>query len=168
MSVQNTAEIDVEGEATALYRMYGADGGLLYVGVTRNIAHRFDQHRDKPWWPLVARKTMAWYGSRADALVAEAHAIAVSDPLYNRRIPEPEYAYVKVADDIEARIRSGELAPGSQLPGEQVLRQRYGSALSTIRRAAHILRDRGLIVTRTSLGSFVVREIPPPQDNGSG
>lgn len=71
--------------------------------------------------------------------------------------------YEQLADFIEGQIRHGEIQPGSKLPGEQEMRRIYGSvALSTVRKALGLLRDRGLVVTRASKGSFVSREIPPP------
>jgi DNA-binding GntR family transcriptional regulator len=69
--------------------------------------------------------------------------------------------YEQIADYIEARIRAGDIPPGSRLPGEQALRQEYGIALSTVRKAMRLLRERGLCTTRASLGTFVNREIPP-------
>ena len=75
----------------------------------------------------------------------------------------PELMYEQVADHIEARIRTGEIPPGARLPGEQALRQEYGVALSTVRKAMGLLRDRGLVTTRASKGTFVRREIPPPE-----
>jgi GntR family transcriptional regulator len=72
----------------------------------------------------------------------------------------PEFMYEQTADHIEARIRSGEIPLGARLPGEQALRQEYGVALSTVRKAMGLLRERGLVVTRASKGSFVVRELP--------
>jgi len=77
----------------------------------------------------------------------------------------PAYMYEQVAEHIEARIRAGEIPLGARLPGEQALRQEYGVALSTVRKAMQLLRERELVVTRASLGTFVRREIPPP---GSG
>jgi DNA-binding GntR family transcriptional regulator len=71
--------------------------------------------------------------------------------------------YELVADHIEARIRAGEILPGARLPGEQALRQEYGVALSTVRKAMGLLRDRGLVVTRRSKGTFVIRKIPPQE-----
>jgi DNA-binding GntR family transcriptional regulator len=78
----------------------------------------------------------------------------------------PAYMYELVADHIEARIRAGEIPPGARLPGEQALRQEYGIALSTVRKAMGLLRDRGLITTRPAKGSYVRREIPPPVNDG--
>jgi len=76
-----------------------------------------------------------------------------------RRVPPfqltggPAYAYVQVAAHLEARIRAGELT--ARLPGEQALREEYGVALGTVRKAVGVLRDRGLVVTVPSLGTFV-------------
>lgn len=78
----------------------------------------------------------------------------------------PELMYEQVADHLEARIRAGEIPLGAKLPGEQALRQEYGVALSTVRKAMEMLRNRGFVVTRASKGSFVVREMPP-EDRGA-
>lgn len=75
----------------------------------------------------------------------------------------PAYMYELVADHIEARIRAGEIPLGSRLPGEQALRQEYGVALSTIRKAMGLLRDRDLVTTRASKGTYVNRGIPPKE-----
>ena len=74
--------------------------------------------------------------------------------------------YELVADHIEARIRAGEIPLGARLPGEQALRQEYGVALSTVRKAMSLLRDRGLVTTRASKGSFVNRQIPAEDAQG--
>jgi len=57
------------------------------------------------------------------------------------------FASVRVADWIESRIRSGELKPGSRLPPERELARDCGVAYDTVRRAAMLLRERGLIIT---------------------
>lgn len=64
-----------------------------------------------------------------------------------------------MADDIAARIASGELAPGTRLRPERELAEHYGVAYGTIRRAMQVLRDRGLITTIHGRGTFVAR--PP-------
>jgi GntR family transcriptional regulator len=69
--------------------------------------------------------------------------------------PEPERAYVRVADDIEARIRSGELPAGSRLRSERDLAEHYEVSYGTIRRAMKMLRDRNLIETRHGHGTYV-------------
>jgi|HubBroStandDraft_6_1064221.scaffolds.fasta_scaffold22410_7 GntR family transcriptional regulator len=73
------------------------------------------------------------------------------------------FMYEQVAAHLEARIRAGELPPGSRLPGERGLASEYGVAIGTARKAIGLLRARGLVATRAALGSFVAREIPPPQ-----
>lgn len=72
----------------ALYRFYSATGQLLYVGITSNPGARFKQHQqDKPWWHDVAGISVEQHESRADALAAEARAIAVENPQHNIQRP---------------------------------------------------------------------------------
>lgn len=72
----------------------------------------------------------------------------------------PEYAYSQLANYLEARIRAGELAPGSRLPGERELATQYGVALGTVRRALQEMRERQLVVTTPSKGTFI-RAVQP-------
>lgn len=78
-------EVEVHGdEPTALYRFYDPDGRLLYVGITANLAQRWEDHSaEKFWWPRVARRTVVLYGSRKDALDAESIAIVKESPIHN-------------------------------------------------------------------------------------
>jgi predicted GIY-YIG superfamily endonuclease len=69
---------------TCVYRLYDADGRLLYVGIAYDFDVRFKQHAyHKDWWPLVARKDIIWFDNRIDALHDEARAIANEGPIYN-------------------------------------------------------------------------------------
>ena len=68
---------------------------------------------------------------------------------------DAELAYVQIADDIAARIGSGELRPGARLLSERALADYYGRSYQTVRRAMQVLRDRGLIVTIQGRGTFV-------------
>jgi DNA-binding GntR family transcriptional regulator len=68
---------------------------------------------------------------------------------------DADLAYLRVADDIAARITSGELAPGARLRSERDLAEYYEVAYGTIRRATQVLRDRGLIETIQGRGTFV-------------
>ncbi|WP_262386865.1 GntR family transcriptional regulator [Streptomyces sp. TRM49041] len=70
------------------------------------------------------------------------------------------YHYEQLASILERKIRSGEFAAGSRLPGEMVLSQEYGVGSNTVRRALDILRERGLVVTVRARGSFVVEQLP--------
>ncbi|MDN3356103.1 winged helix-turn-helix domain-containing protein [Actinomadura sp. DC4] len=69
----------------------------------------------------------------------------------------PTPLYEQVADLIEARVRAGELKVESRLPAERDLRDYYGVAYVTIRRAMEILRERGTVQTVHGRGTFVVR-----------
>lgn len=69
-------------------------------------------------------------------------------------------AYQQVATDLRSRIVSGEYAPGSALPTIPELERLYGASSGTIRNAIRVLRDEGLVDTRTSTGT-IVRAKPP-------
>jgi len=77
-------------------------------------------------------------------------------PPFDPAAGEPAYVYARVADHLAARISAGELAPGARLPGERDLAAEYGVALGTARRAVSELRERGLVVTLSAKGTFVV------------
>ena len=82
---------------TALYRLYGRDGALLYVGVTDNISRRFwDHSRNKSWWRDVDGKMIWFYDDRAEAEDAETAAIDSEDPVHNVK-GTPRYAEVILA-----------------------------------------------------------------------
>lgn len=69
---------------TALYRLYAADGTLLYIGVTGNLLARFRDHRyKKAWWPQVAGMRLDYYGSHAEAEEAESAAVRSESPVHN-------------------------------------------------------------------------------------
>jgi len=68
---------------------------------------------------------------------------------------DADLAYMRVADDIAARIASGELAPGARLRAERELAEYYEVAYGTVRRAMQVLRERGLIETVHGRGTFV-------------
>lgn len=75
----------------------------------------------------------------------------------------PGYLYQAVASDLTRRIRSGELPPHAPLPAEGDLARSYGVSLGTARHATRVLRERGLVVTIRSKGTYVVnRDEQPP------
>jgi len=51
-------------------------------------------------------------------------------------VDSPTPVYVRVADWLESRIKSGELKPGARLPPERELARDFGVAYDTVRRAA--------------------------------
>lgn len=80
----------------------------------------------------------------------------------------PTLVYIALADHIAARIQAGELQPGARLPAERDLAQEYGVAYMTVRRAAVVLRERGLIVTVHGKGTFVAEDGPGSAPPGDG
>jgi GntR family transcriptional regulator len=68
-----------------------------------------------------------------------------------------------VADELRARITSGELAPGERLPSGRELAESHGIAFATAQSALKRLRDEGL-ATSTPRGYFVAE--PEPTEDG--
>lgn len=75
---------------------------------------------------------------------------------------DADLAYMRVADDIAARIGSGELKAGARLRAERDLAEHYEVSYGTVRRAMEVLRERGLISTVHGRGTFV----SAPGDSG--
>jgi GntR family transcriptional regulator len=63
--------------------------------------------------------------------------------------------YLRVAEELRARIESGELTPGTRLPSVADLIQQYGGSNSVASRAYKLLVDDGLVVSRHGAGHYV-------------
>ena len=63
--------------------------------------------------------------------------------------------YFQIEQELASLIASGALAPGSQLPSEEELVQRYGVRRTTVRKAIQELERLGLIEIRRGRGTFV-------------
>jgi GntR family transcriptional regulator len=74
-------------------------------------------------------------------------------------MPAPKYQ--QIADDLRLKIEKGELSPGDRLPPEPELCATYGASRNTVRDAIAALLNRGLVVPRQGLGTFVAEEIVP-------
>ncbi|HVK21845.1 MAG TPA: GntR family transcriptional regulator [Actinokineospora sp.] len=68
-----------------------------------------------------------------------------------RRVP----AYRQVADDLRARIVSGEYPSGSLIPSERELVEEFGISRPTVRNALDLLRNEGVILVEHGRGAFV-------------
>jgi GntR family transcriptional regulator len=66
--------------------------------------------------------------------------------------------YFQIEQDLASLIAGGTLAPGSQLPSEEELVQRYGVSRTTVRKAVQELERLGLIEIRRGRGTFVRTE----------
>lgn len=63
--------------------------------------------------------------------------------------------YLRIKSDFLARIRSGELKPGSSIPGDAEVAELFGCARQTAHRALRELADEGVIERRRRAGSRV-------------
>lgn len=74
----------VRSVATDVYRVRGAQGELLYVGIAVLPFKRFKEHRVwSKWWPSAHDGTLETYANRADAELVEARAIRDEKPIWN-------------------------------------------------------------------------------------
>ncbi|HEX4882580.1 MAG TPA: GntR family transcriptional regulator [Casimicrobiaceae bacterium] len=72
-----------------------------------------------------------------------------ADPLYRR-----------IADDLIAKIRAHEIAPGAMLPTEHALCRMHGVSRITVRKALEVLADGHYVLRRRGVGTFV-RPVDP-------
>lgn len=63
--------------------------------------------------------------------------------------------YLRIADAVRSEIQDGRLGPGSRLPAEAELAERFGVSPPTVRQALAVLRSEWLIESRHGVGTFV-------------
>ncbi|MFI5867676.1 GIY-YIG nuclease family protein [Streptomyces sp. NPDC051546] len=103
-----------EDGRTALYRLFGASGRLLYVGVTANPQSRWRTHAaESPWWNEVCLREIEWLPTRADALIQEAAEIAARRPGYNKHPGQPTPS-IGPAKPVKYPVRLGEVPRARQ------------------------------------------------------
>lgn len=66
-----------------LYRAFGGDGLLLYVGITKNLEQRFREHLETHWIWEMESLTAEGFDSRLLAHEAEIAAIRAEEPRWN-------------------------------------------------------------------------------------
>jgi excinuclease ABC subunit C len=85
--------VDLDDPPAWLYRLYDAAGALLYIGRTRNLLDRVEQHaRQHAWGAEIASVTAQLYASEAEVKRAEPAAIAAENPRHNRVRPRARVA----------------------------------------------------------------------------
>lgn len=72
-------------------------------------------------------------------------------------------AYMELAGEIEARIRSGNLPPGSQLPPQRDLAKERSVNVSTVTKAYRELQNLNLVIGSTRRGTIVMAEGAMPR-----
>jgi hypothetical protein len=68
---------------TAVYRLFDAEGVLLYIGASINPQGRLNYHQFRSYWPSVVRIELIWYSTRVEARAAERAAIEAEAPRLN-------------------------------------------------------------------------------------
>lgn len=92
-----------------LYRVFGADGVLLYVGCTMVPGQRFSQHQSQTeWWDEVKRIDVEQFVSRDLAQLAEGVAIRAEEPRYNVIAPGRPVSDEELERRRVARLRTKE------------------------------------------------------------
>src|SRR5262244_3847133 len=64
--------------------------------------------------------------------------------------------YLELARWLEQKVRSGEYAKGSRIPGDKQLAAELGMSVITVRAAMDALRDKHLIARYPGKGTFVL------------
>ena len=81
-----------------VYRHYGIDGQLLYVGTTITAFGRLRRHIDTSRWKAeIAQVEITHYATKEEARDAEKHAIQSEHPLFNVRHNQPPKVKTKKA-----------------------------------------------------------------------
>ena len=83
---------------------------------------------------------------------------------------KPTPPYLRIADDIRRRIRSGDLRPGDRVPSARRLRQEQGVAIATATKALAALQQEGFVQAVPGIGTVVSPAGPPalrPRDRKS-
>jgi len=62
---------------------------------------------------------------------------------------------VRIADDIRAKIETGELAAGAKIPTLDALAEQYLCSVGAVRSAVDLLKQQGLLTTRQGSGTYV-------------
>ena len=73
----------------------------------------------------------------------------------------PRPLYQQIADDIKAKITSGELKVGDQIGSQQELAKEYGVSLITVKKALADLIKEGILFSRVGKGTYVARRSAP-------
>ena len=76
--------------------------------------------------------------------------------MLNSKSPVPLYR--QLADILLAKIRSGKYLPGTRIPSENSLAERYGIGRPTARQATDLLVRKRILIRKRGSGTFVCKE----------
>ncbi|MEA2592855.1 MAG: GntR family transcriptional regulator, partial [Actinomycetota bacterium] len=63
--------------------------------------------------------------------------------------------YLRIREALRQEIDAGRYPPGSPLPSQRLLAERFGVTLMTVRQAIGLLEEEGVVTTRQGSGTFV-------------
>lgn len=96
------SKADMTNEPTWVYHLCCEHGGLLYVGIARDLQQRLKQHcATKDWWDEVWHVYATQYPDRMTARIVERQHIWEGRPRYNTNDVRPDthrspYRYLHV------------------------------------------------------------------------
>lgn len=72
-----------------------------------------------------------------------------------KKLDAAPHKYQEICDNIMLRIESGELEPGTRLPGVRALGEQFGCNYHTVRHAFETLAEQGFVELKRGSGTFV-------------
>ncbi|GII89666.1 GntR family transcriptional regulator [Sphaerisporangium siamense] len=79
-----------------------------------------------------------------------------------------DHPYLRIADELRRRIRTGELVPGDKAPSTRALARDFQVAAATAVRALAVLKDEGLLEARPRSGTVVAATLGRPRRRAGG
>lgn len=119
-----------------LYRHFGADNVLLYIGVSNNALRRAGAHASRHWASQIGRIEISEFEDRKDALEAERIAIRDERPLFNVVHSFPPRPY-----NGKKRGRKKEFPVRITLPLAEEMAERIDRALSKDEGRVELIRE---------------------------
>ncbi len=74
---------------------------------------------------------------------------------WNARFPPVSQRILEIIDEIEEEILSGKILPGTRLPSEEKLCERFAASRTVIREAIQQMRGRGFVRTTKGSGTYI-------------
>jgi len=85
----------------ALYRHYGVNFNLLYVGISVSLLNRTSNHSNvSDWFQSVAHIAIEWYRNRDAALSVEKMAIFCERPKHNKKLDNFSVEEVEIVQSL--------------------------------------------------------------------
>lgn len=66
-----------------------------------------------------------------------------------------QFLYNTIVEDLEMKIKQGELADGTRLPSERLMAEKYNVSRNVVREAFKVMSEKGLVEIYTGRGAYV-------------